>query len=84
MSRNKKKVEGLPRCFPEDVFFSIHEWYRFRPTVQPMHTQDLMSVDDSDYNTVVGARTDEEGACDTFPEDNNDVIGTAFTREMDD
>lgn len=41
-----------------------------------------MLVEDSDYNIAMGTNEDEEGGGNTFADDENDVLGTAFTRKM--
>lgn len=47
----EKKREGLPKSFPQDLFFSIHEWFGKRPTMLPPHTRDLLSQDDGNYRS---------------------------------
>jgi hypothetical protein len=44
-----RKGEGLPRVFSEEVYFGINEWYGTRPSMNPPHTRDLLSTEDSNY-----------------------------------
>jgi hypothetical protein len=48
-SSAKRKAEGLPRSFLQDIFDAIHDWYGNRPSIQPLHTRDLLSHDDGNY-----------------------------------
>lgn len=34
-SSSEWKLEGLPRSFPHDVFYAIHDWYGNRPSITP-------------------------------------------------
>ena len=38
LTATERKSEGLPRSFAQDTFYSIHEWYGRRPSMQPPHT----------------------------------------------
>ena len=50
MTASERKNEGLPHCFAKDLFYSIHEWFGSRPSMQPPHTRDLLSHEDGNFN----------------------------------
>lgn len=83
MSCSQKKSEGLPQCFPEEVFMSIHEWYKYKPTMQPVHTRDLLSVDDTDFMSAMAASDNIEGGGNNSTADEYDVAGTAFNGDTE-
>lgn len=79
MSRLEKKAEGLPQCYPEEVFNGIHEWNARRPSIRPPHTRDLLFADDSNYKSAVAVSED----ADDNDNDDNDVNDTTFTADME-
>ena len=46
-----RRREGLPRCFPQDLYNQIHEWYGKQPAITPPHRRDLLSTSDCVYDT---------------------------------
>lgn len=83
MSRADKKAEGLPRCFPEDVFTSIHEWYKFKPTMQPAQTHDLLSTDDTDFQSAMAGSDEVDRGVNNSTADDDDVCGKAFSADTE-
>lgn len=47
----QRRMEGLPRCFPQDLFDQIDAWYGTQPAITPPHRRDLLSDGDSVFNT---------------------------------
>ena len=50
MTADDRKSKGLPRSFAKDLFYSIHEWFGSRPSMQPPHTRDLLSHEDGNFD----------------------------------
>ena len=59
MNAAERKSENLPRSFPQDIFFLIHEWSGSRPAVTPPHGRDTLAADDCNYRS---GQTAEEKA----------------------
>lgn len=82
MSDAVKRAEGLPRSFPEDIFLSIRDGYGQGPAMQPLHSRDTMSTQDTDYGTAMEEREEAEVEDEHFPDD-DDVMAddTANTED---
>lgn len=82
LSLAEKTAEGLPRFYPQDVFFQIHSWYGTRPTVMPPHTRDLMCADDSNFGSPKPTDVNDEDPLDG--DDENDPIAAAAALDIAD
>ena len=77
-----RKGEGLSRMFSKEVYFGINEWYGTRPSMNPPHTRDLLSTEDSNYQvpTNLSREVDSQADSDQEPDDPMD-IANASTEE---
>lgn len=81
LSVDARKAEGLPRSFPEEFFYGIHEWYGQRPTMQPPQVRDLQNV--ADTNCPIQSTQVREGAKQSASEwDTDDTMDDAFTDDL--
>ena len=72
----ERRKEGLPRSFPKDQFYSLHEWYGTRPSMQPPHTRDLLFHEDGNYSSFRPPAAVTEDLADTDQE-NEDPMDIA-------
>lgn len=57
---DERRSEGLSRAFAQDLFYSIHEWFGSRPSMQPPHTRDLLSHEDGNYDIQTQHHAEEQ------------------------
>ena len=69
----ERKNEGLPRSFSQDIFNNINEWFENRSSMQPPHTRDLLSNEDSNYSAPSRQSQGGNDVCDTDA-DNDDPM----------
>ena len=63
MSFRERKDRTLPKNFDSFVYWDMHEWLKYKPTMNPPHLRDLMSPTDGNYNILlVSADTGTGGA----------------------
>jgi hypothetical protein len=69
LSTSEHITEGLPRSFSHNLYEQIHEWYGFRPQIQPPHTRDLLVPQDGNHAGVHNhGPSDDEGSGTSQPE----------------
>lgn len=85
MSAAQKKKDGLPRSFPQDIFFQIHAWYGQQPTQTPPLAMDWLSTENNKQQTPTAGSEfevpmpftneldDERGEFDLPPLDEDDI-----------
>jgi len=74
LSTDEKRAESLPKQFPQEIFYAIHEWFRNRPQIHPPHVRDTLAPTDSNYQ-VQGSQVqhNEEDQSDPETEDPMDM-----------
>ena len=77
------KSEGLPHSFAKDLFYSIHEWFSSCPSMQPPHTRDLLSHEDSNFDMRRQHASHDEEVQDSDPmtEDPMDIAEDTATED---
>lgn len=80
MSASDRKNEGLPRSFPQDIFFNLQGWFGTRPSIQPPHTRDLLSPDDRNYTPQAPSAAENDAGWDSEAE-TEDPVDTATHAE---
>ena len=68
MLASDRKNEGLPRSFPQNIFFNLQGWYGIHPSIQPPHTRDLLSHDDRNYTPQAPLAAENDAGWDSEAE----------------